>query len=87
MRLSSETLLLLARAGDKPAEGAVLFIELHDRTATAWTCGDGRIGAGWPGLRAAEYVERASEPRIDRAGFLSETLAAAAVSAKAAVSL
>lgn len=48
MRLSIETLLILARAGDRSAHASALFLD-YDRSAEAWVYA-GRIGAGWPGV-------------------------------------
>lgn len=62
MRLSIDTLILLARLGDKMAEHVVLWIYGLDRDpeggaprfdAEAWTGSDGRIGAGYPGVSNA----------------------------------
>ncbi len=50
MRLSFETLLLLARAGDKLAEVTVIWLS-KNQDAEAMSVNGGHIGAGWPGLR------------------------------------
>lgn len=65
MRLSHDTLLLLAREGDADAEHIILWIhgmqkpwkqdfrpwwEMQRKDAEAWTS-EGRLGAGYPGCR------------------------------------
>lgn len=49
MRLSIDTLILLARMGDRCAEITAIFLG-KNQDAEAWTCNEGRIGAGWPGV-------------------------------------
>ena len=65
MRLSIDTLLLLAQLGDHSAKHTVLWLHglekdpttiIPGRTrfdAEAWTGNEGRIGAGWPGISNA----------------------------------
>lgn len=50
MRLSIDTLCLLARLGDACATATVLWMD-GDKTTEAWSYA-GNIGAGWPGVRA-----------------------------------
>lgn len=52
MRLSIDTLLLLARAGDRLAEVVVVWLYAGNLDAEAWSV-NGCIGAGWPGLSNA----------------------------------
>lgn len=54
MRLSIDTLLILARAGDREAEiTAVWWWNDGNRDAECWSVSGGRIGAGWPGISDA----------------------------------
>jgi hypothetical protein len=52
MRLSEDTLLELARAGDLAAEKTVIFLA-ENRDAEAHSVNGGNIGAGWPGISNA----------------------------------
>lgn len=65
MRLSIDTLLLLAQLGDRDAEHTVLWLHGLEKDPTtiilgrtrfdaeAWTGNNGCIGAGWPGVSNA----------------------------------
>lgn len=67
MRLSIDTLLLLARAGDREAETTAIWLS-KNLDAEAYAFGDGVIGAGWPWLTEELWAMRAellaqSEPK------------------------
>lgn len=50
MRLSIDTLILLARLGDEEARLTALFLD-QNKCAEAWSLNRGKsIGAGWPGV-------------------------------------
>jgi hypothetical protein len=49
MRLSMDTLLILARCGDKNAELTAIFLD-KNRCAEAWSINGGNLGAGWIGI-------------------------------------
>lgn len=51
MRLSLDTLILLARLGDKIAEGTAIWLS-ENRDAVC-SVHKGWIGAGWPGISDA----------------------------------
>lgn len=66
MRLSLDTLFLLALMGDEIAEGVLLWLcgahpsqcakpwwVSQNRDAEAWSVNGGNIGAGWPGISDA----------------------------------
>lgn len=67
MRLSIDTLLFLARAGDKQAKLTVLWLcgalpgeqrawwRRQRLDAEAWSMNGGHIGAGWRGLGARHW--------------------------------
>ena len=50
MRLSIDTLILLARLGDEEARLTAMFLG-QNKCAEAWSLNKGKsIGAGWPGV-------------------------------------
>ena len=51
MRVSLDTLILLAREGDRFAEITAIWL-YQNRCAEAWAI-NGNIGAGWPGVSNA----------------------------------
>jgi hypothetical protein len=61
MRLSIDTLLILARAGDREAEVTAVWSD-SNRDAECWSH-NGRIGAGWPGISDARKWTSSLQPR------------------------
>lgn len=55
MRLSFDTLFLLAKEGDEFATRVIIWVYADHRDAEVWAM-SGHIGAGWPGVNNADQL-------------------------------
>lgn len=65
MRLSMDTLLILAHLGDKEAEYTAIWFD-KNRDAEVWSMNGGHIGSGWVGIPFIKETYIGPQPGDDR---------------------